>query len=625
MFSFLSGATNDLRRQWLLRLAIVFFILFVLSLTGSIIFKKKFQGKIYPNLYVGGLNLGGKTAAEASQLLNAEIDKINQREIIFSYKGRQSKVKPVVASADGSLAYPIINFDTEQTVSQAFALSAETPAFFALPNFLPRLLTKKQLPLTVSANQAALEKILKDNFSWVDEPAKNAELIVKKSTASTYEFAVSEEKFGKIIDYEEAVARLLDNLAKLDLKEIELATITQYPKILARDCLNIDAQAGAILNSAPLTLKYQENKWVIERDELAGLLALKLGASATDKIKVGLGEEKFQVYLTEKIAPKINQKPQEAKFRIANGKVSEFQDGRDGLELDSIASLAKIEKEIAGSSEFDLAVKILPVLTKADSINDLGIKEIIGAGTSNFAGSPANRRHNIKVGATAVNGTLVKPGEEFSLLKTLGEVASTTGYLPELVIKEGKTTPEYGGGLCQIGTTVFRAVVASGLPVTMRQNHSYRVSYYEPAGTDATIYDPWPDFRFINDTANHVLIQARFSGDNLSFEFWGTRDGRGATSSRPVIYNIVKPEPAKLIETLDLKPGEKKCTETAHNGADAYFDYKVTYLSGEVKTKRFSSHYAPWQEVCLLGVEKLSEPPALPAGEATSTPPVETN
>jgi hypothetical protein len=69
-----------------------------------------------------------------------------------------------------------------------------------------------------------------------------------------------------------------------------------------------------------------------------------------------------------------------------------------------------------------------------------------------------------------------------------------------------------------------------------------------------------------------------------------------------------------------LKPGEKKCTEKAHNGADAYFDYKVVYPDGEIKEKRFSSHYVPWREVCLLGVEKLSTDDT-----ATSTPGIDAN
>ena len=144
------------------------------------------------------------------------------------------------------------------------------------------------------------------------------------------------------------------------------------------------------------------------------------------------------------------------------------------------------------------------------------------------------------------------------------------------------------------------------MPITQRRNHSYRVGYYEPAGTDATIYNPWPDYRFINDTENHVLIQSRIEGDDIYFDFWGTKDGREIDISDPVISNITKPQPTKIIETLDIPVGERKCTEHAHNGADAYFDYTVTYNNGSIKEKRFSSHYVPWREVCLLGVKKLS-------------------
>jgi len=161
-------------------------------------------------------------------------------------------------------------------------------------------------------------------------------------------------------------------------------------------------------------------------------------------------------------------------------------------------------------------------------------------------------------------------------------------------------------------------VLDSGLPILERQNHSYRVSYYEPAGTDATIYNPKPDFRFINDTGNHILIQTYINGDELIFEFWGTKDGRKVVQTKPVIYNITSPPPTKYIETADLPPEKIKCTERAHNGASTSFDYTVTYPNNEVKETVFDSHYRPWQEVCLVGVE----PEKL---EATEEKPPETD
>ncbi|MBI4122647.1 MAG: VanW family protein [Parcubacteria group bacterium] len=245
------------------------------------------------------------------------------------------------------------------------------------------------------------------------------------------------------------------------------------------------------------------------------------------------------------------------------------------------------------------------------ALNNLGIREILGVGTSNFAGSPPNRRHNIRVGAEAVNGTLIPPGEEFSLLATLGTIDGSTGYLPELVIKGNKTTPEYGGGLCQIGTTTFRGTLAAGLPVTARRNHSYTVAYYFDEhglpGTDATIYNPAPDYRFKNDTENHVLIVTRIEGNELFFEYWGTKDGRTVAQSDTRVWDRVSPPPTKYIETLDLPVGTRKCTESPHAGIKAAFDYAITYADGAKNETTFFSQYRPWQEVCLVGVEALSE------------------
>ena len=139
------------------------------------------------------------------------------------------------------------------------------------------------------------------------------------------------------------------------------------------------------------------------------------------------------------------------------------------------------------------------------------------------------------------------------------------------------------------------------------RNHSYRVRYYEPAGTDATLYEPKPDFRFRNDMAHPVLINAYASGSTAIFEFWGTRMAASPIPSGPRIFNIVQPPPMKLIETTDLPPGQKKCTESAHAGAMA--DPTVTYPNGEVKSEVFRSHYRPWQAVC-------------PGGKAAGSPEV---
>ncbi|MDP3042873.1 MAG: VanW family protein [bacterium] len=596
-------------------MAIIFFIVAASICLSYLLFEKTYRNKIYPGVYLNGIDLSGKSREQAQYLINQKVDAIHQKGIVFYTNSHRVTIFPVIASAGMDLAYNIIDFDVEAAVEQAYLIGRQGDFLKKSRDKIRAVLYKKPIEPLCTVNEDEIKKIIAENFSRFEIPAQDAKLIIGPDG----KFKIKEETFGKTADYDNGIKRLKSNLILLDNAPIQLSAKTDYPRIYKKDCLNIEVKANKILEFAPLILKYSassspEKKWTVDKNLLALWLELKesskrIGQTGQeDKITIGLNLEEIKKYLQELIAPEINQKPTDAKFEIKDGRVIEFQQSKDGLELNIEAALAKIENEFIQNqkNEIELAAVELKSGVQTEKINNFGIKEIIGIGHSSFAGSPTNRRHNIKTGAQALNGVLIKPDEEFSLNNALGKIDASTGYLPELVIKGNKTIPEYGGGLCQIGTTMFRGALDSGLPITMRRNHSYRVSYYEPAGTDATIYNPLPDLRFINDTGNYILIQSRIEGDNLYFDLWGASDGRVVEKTEPTIYNIVKPSPTKYIETLDLSPGVKKCTERAHNGADAYFDYKVTYAGGEIKEKRFASHYIPWREVCLIGVEKLT-------------------
>lgn len=230
--------------------------------------------------------------------------------------------------------------------------------------------------------------------------------------------------------------------------------------------------------------------------------------------------------------------PTDAKLAMENGRVSVFSLSQPGLELDKQKSVAVLIDHLAQKKAADIIE--LPYVRKnpeisTDSIDNLGITSLIGEGRSNFRGSPKNRIFNIKVATNRFNGTLIKPGEEFSFVKILGEVDGEHGYLPELVIKKDKTEPEFGGGICQVSTTAFRAAIYSGLEITARRNHAYPVSYYNPQGMDATVYVPRPDLRFTNNTPGHILIQTEIAGTELIFRFFGTSDGRKTEVLGPTI------------------------------------------------------------------------------------------
>jgi vancomycin resistance protein YoaR len=163
-------------------------------------------------------------------------------------------------------------------------------------------------------------------------------------------------------------------------------------------------------------------------------------------------------------------------------------------------------------------------------------------------------------------------------------------------------------------------VLDAGLPVTARRNHSYRVSYYEKDGNgkyigpglDATIYQPDTDFRFVNDTKHPLLIIGYVAGDKVTFELYGTKDGRTSTLVGPKLLTETPAGPAVYIETTDLAPGVIKQVETPHPGGSATATYTVKYADGTLKTVEFKSWYRRWPAKYLKGVSVLSSPTPTP-------------
>lgn len=272
----------------------------------------------------------------------------------------------------------------------------------------------------------------------------------------------------------------------------------------------------------------------------------ELLVSDRDRITTGkkgyilVRKDEIKKYL-EDLGRRFNKDPVNAKFEVKDGKAVVFTLAENGIKLNEEEGLDAISAELLKNNsrktkrEIALSCKTIEPEIKSDAINSMGIDTLIGEGKSNFRGSPKNRIHNINVGSSRFHGFLIKPGEEFSFVETLGPVDGDHGYMEELVIKKDKTEPEFGGGICQISTTTFRAAIYSGLKITARRNHAYPVAYYNPQGMDATVYIPRPDLRFVNNTPGYILIQTKIEGTELIFQFYGTDDGRQTEIKGPYV------------------------------------------------------------------------------------------
>ncbi|MFZ2299814.1 MAG: VanW family protein [Candidatus Moraniibacteriota bacterium] len=258
----------------------------------------------------------------------------------------------------------------------------------------------------------------------------------------------------------------------------------------------------------------------------------------------------IQTFLKE-FADKVVKEPVDVKFTVTNDRVVVAEPEQVGYRLqeaDSIILLARVlETTQAKTARVTLPTEITQPKLVASDRERLGLKELVGEGRTNFKGSPKNRIYNIVRSLEQFQNIIIAPGEEFSFVDYLGEVDGEHGYLPELVIKNNETIPEFGGGICQVSTTVFRAAIYSGMKITQRRQHAYPVKYYAPYGMDATIYIPKPDLAFVNNTPGAILMQSTIVGTELTFRFYGTKDGRAVSVDGP---HILQSNPDGSMKTV---------------------------------------------------------------------------
>lgn len=591
---------------------IVYLILAIVVLGGYyFIFQKFYESRVWPRTYAAqNLELSGMNFQQAESLLKMLMEKMEKQGFSFSVTTelgtKKIIIKPqLIALNDPDLSRQLIRFNLSETLAQVFQTGKKKNNLSQALAFVSNLFRNRYVGLVFEINENEIKQTLRNEFDELQQPAKDAHFVVEEKN-----IILKDEQPGFILDYQEAIEELKDRLKNFENQEIKIAVIQKEPEIKIRDANQAFVFAQEIFNSAPYTLFYQKEQWTISPVVVGTWLKFKKDEAG--EICLDLDREKIVNFL-QSIAKEINVAPVNQKLEIKDGKVTEFQMGRPGYILNQVLSAELISQDILNKKDkIVLRVDEAGPVSPSEDINNLGIKELVGEGISNFSGSPKNRQANIKLGAEKLHGLLIKPDQEFSLIEAIGPVDEETGFLPELVIKGDRTVPEYGGGLCQIGTTMFRLSLNAGLPITERAPHSYRVVYYEPAGMDATIYNPHPDLRFINDTGHYLLLQTEVDGDDLKFRFYGTSDGRRVETTAPVISQIVPPGPVQFIETEELAPGEKKRIESSHAGADAEFKNVITFPNGVVREENWKSRYRPWPEVWLVGKEKKETDGELP-------------
>jgi len=604
---------------WVRKIIIIFSILLVvlgIFFTSYGWYSLAFKDNIFPNVKIGEVNFGGLNKTNADNLLKETIAKNQDKIIVFNFNDEKINLTP-----RNDL---ILEYKNEETLEKLFSVGRGKLFWGNLSDRLSLLFSPKNIFSVFEYDSQKLNNFLTNHFAGYKVPMLNANFAYKDN-----QIKISNSQTGQQIDSNKITIKLNELLGSFYLNDnINVVLEKIEPKITEDQLNDLEPKMQALL-SADIILESEVKNITLDKSQIANWVEV-VATNPQDKklsffpkahaltnqfqAELDINQEKIKQYFSG-IAKDINKDSRDAKLSFSDGRATVFQQAQKGYNLDIDANSRDLAKVISqrlntsknssansNSDKMTLKVEITEPDVSDANIDKLGIKEMVSSASTNFYGSPSNRIHNITVGANAFQGVVIKPGETLSAIGILGNPSAETGYLPELVIKENKTIPEYGGGLCQVSTTLFRASLNAGLEILERTNHLYRVSYYEPpVGMDATVYYPQPDLVIKNNTPAHLLIQAHVSGSTIMFEIYGTKDNRQVEISDPVILATLNPPEVKYIDTSDLASGETQRIESAHAGAKTTFHYKVTKDNQTIIEQDFASFYVPWQAVYLRG------------------------
>ncbi len=557
-------------------------LLTLLAIAVVVSFQLLFWQRIYPGVTVAGMYLGGKTEHEAAQLLSTvtppaaitashdnKVFTLTASHISLSYRYRASARAAFLVGRKGTLG--------EQVLAAWQALRYGT-----------------SLGLVTSYDKEKLMQFVASTAEALSVPTVSPTIKIVQGKV-----VIDPGKTGQEVDLPLLEERMKHALS--DRTHVDIPVNTPSTQLTSVQIEELTVRAQKFIG-ATISLSLDDETIATRDSELVTLLAPD-GVYNMEKVAV----------LVEKVSTQFSRPVQEPTFRFENGRVQEFKPAEDGIVLekekltsallDALSSIETGEK-----LEITLAAPVIrtpPTISTGD-VNNLGIKELVGRGTSRFRGSISSRVHNITLAASRLSGILIPPGEVLSFNQALGDVSAFTGYQQAYVIRDGKTVLGDGGGVCQVSTTLFRAALKAGLPIIERRAHSYRVGYYEQdsgPGFDATVYDPTTDLKIKNDTPAYILIQSYVDQKTMTliFELYGTSDGRVATTSKPRTWDVAAPPPDLYQDDPTLPLGTVKQVDFKAWGAKSAFDYKVVRDNETLQQRTFYSVYRPWQAVFLRG------------------------
>jgi vancomycin resistance protein YoaR len=410
---------------------------------------------------------------------------------------------------------------------------------------------------------------------------------------------------GRVIDQAGAQAAVLAAAAAPAGTAVELPTDERPPSVTP-EAARATADRVTALLAAPVEVTAGAGRAdlrpaglapLVRADAAAGELRLRLDPTGLDR-------------LLRRQAGFAYTEPRDARFQ-PTGSTVRVLPGVAGLEvIPKKAAAAVLAAGTTAGAGNDRSVALPTTATQPDlttkEAKALGVREVMSTFTTTFSAGDAPRVHNIGLIAAAVHGSLVRPGQVFSMNAATGQRTAAKGYRTAHVIQNGEIVDGLGGGVCQAGTTMFNTAFFAGLPVVERRNHSLHISHY-PMGRDATLNWPYTDLKFRNDSPYGIYITSRATPSTLTFTFWSTSRGYKVTSSTSAASNFRAP-PTRYTDDPTLPKGEEVVEEPGSSGFDVTVSRTVTNGGTVVRRDRFVSNYSPWVRVVRRGTGPKEAP-----------------
>ena len=319
-------------------------------------------------------------------------------------------------------------------------------------------------------------------------------------------------------------------------------------------------------------------------------------------VKLSKGAGRFSTLLTAGLdvaERQINARaPKPAIFRNVGGHWIAAQ--QDGWTLDRNATKANVLKAIlAGQSSAEAVVKVTAPTRSVQLLADRGVLAHVSTGESSYKGSPAGRVTNVLVGATKLDNFFVAPGHTFDFAKEVGDISASTGFVKGYVISGGTLEKEDGGGICQVSTTIFRAMYQAGMPIVERHEHSHRVEYYDPVGFEATVYAPQKNLRMKNDTGKYLFVQASWDkkAQTLRFDLFGATPTRTVSIGKPTVTGFKPAAKPSYSPDPRVRAGGRRLLDVPVQGMTSVIVRTIKAADGKVTKDALKSVYKPWGAV----------------------------